>query len=91
MICAGGIRSRLKSGRKGGLTRGALMQKPTQLGILSGCSRRSFNQREPQKLLKKWRGPFQKTEVHQGGRLYRLNTERAAHYENITGGLVHSG
>ena len=35
------------------------------------------------KLLKKWRGPFQITEMHQGGRFYRLSTGRAAHYENI--------
>ena len=35
------------------------------------------------KLLKKWRGLFQITEVHQGGRFYRLSTGRAAHYENI--------
>ena len=35
------------------------------------------------KLLKKWRGPFQITDVHQGGRFYRLSTGRAAHYENI--------
>ena len=34
-------------------------------------------------LLKKWRGPFQITEVHQEGRFYRLSTGRAAHYENI--------
>ena len=35
------------------------------------------------KLLKKWRGPFMITEVHQEGRFYRLSTGRAAHYENI--------
>ena len=35
------------------------------------------------KLLKKWRGPFMITEVHQKGRFYRLSTGRAAHYENI--------
>ena len=35
------------------------------------------------KLFKKRRGPFQITEVHQGGRFYRLSTGRAAHYENI--------
>ena len=34
------------------------------------------------KLLKKWRGPFMITEVHQQGRFYRLSTGRAAHYEN---------
>ena len=32
------------------------------------------------KLLKKWCGPFQINEVHQGGRFYRLSTGRAAHY-----------
>ena len=35
------------------------------------------------KLLKKWRGSFMITEVHQEGRFYRLSTGRAAHYENI--------
>ena len=35
------------------------------------------------KLLKKWREPFMITEVHQQGRFYRLNTGRAAHYENL--------
>ena len=35
------------------------------------------------KLLKKWRGPFMITEVHQEGRFYRLRTGRSAHYENI--------
>ena len=38
---------------------------------------------ETKKLLKKWRGPFQITEVHQRGRFYRLGTGRAAHYKNI--------
>ena len=35
------------------------------------------------KLLKKWRGPFMITEVHQEGRFYRLSTGRAAHYEKL--------
>ena len=35
------------------------------------------------KLLKKWRGPFMITNVHQQGRFYRLSTGRAAHYENL--------
>ena len=39
--------------------------------------------RGTKKLLKKWRGPFMITEVHQKGRFYRLSTGRAAHYENI--------
>ena len=34
-------------------------------------------------LLKKWRGPFQITEVHDRGRFYRLSTGRSAHYKNI--------
>ena len=37
----------------------------------------------PKKLLKKWRGPFMITEVHQEGRFYRLRTCTAAHFENI--------
>ena len=36
-----------------------------------------------EKLLKKWRGPFMITEVHQLGRFYRMSTGRAAHYENL--------
>ena len=35
------------------------------------------------KLLKKWRGSFQITEVHQGGCFYRLSTGRVAQFENI--------
>ena len=35
------------------------------------------------KLLKRWRGPFMITEVHQQGLFYRLSTGRAAHYENL--------
>ena len=34
-------------------------------------------------LLRKWRGPFMITEVHQEGRFYRLSTGRTAHYEKI--------
>ena len=36
-----------------------------------------------QKITQKWRGLFQITEVHQGGRFCRLSTGWAAHYENI--------
>ena len=35
------------------------------------------------KKLKKSRVPFKITEVHQQGQFYRLNTGRAAHYENL--------
>ena len=35
------------------------------------------------KLLKKLRGPFMITKVHQEGRFCRLSTGRAAHFENI--------
>ena len=49
-----------------------------RLGISGGGSTK-----KNQKIIKKWRGPFQITEVHQGGRYYRLGTGRAAHYENI--------
>ena len=36
-----------------------------------------------EKLLKKWRGPFRITEVHQQGQFYRLSTGRTEHYENL--------
>ena len=43
--------------------------------------------KEKKKLLKKWRGAFMITEVHQEGRFYRLSTGRfyrlSTHYENI--------
>ena len=47
-----------------------------------GISKRYTTERN-EKAPKKWRGPFMITEVHQEGRFYRLNTGRAAHYENI--------
>ena len=34
-------------------------------------------------LLKKWRGSFIKTDVHQQGRFYRSSTGCAANYENL--------
>ena len=39
--------------------------------------------RGTKKLLNIWRGPFMITEVHQQGRIYRLSTGRAAHYEKL--------
>ena len=48
-----------------------------------GVLERYTTERNKKKLLKKWRGPFMITEVHQEGRFYRLSTGRAAHYENI--------
>ena len=47
-----------------------------------GISER-YTPKGTKKLLKKWRGPFMITEVHQEGRFYRLSTDRAAHYENL--------
>ena len=47
-----------------------------------GISKR-YTTESTKKLLKKWRGPFMITEVHQEGRFYRLSTGRAAHYEYI--------
>ena len=47
-----------------------------------GISERYTTERNKE-VLKKWRGPFMITEVHQEGRFYRLSTGRAAHYENI--------
>ena len=83
MTYAGETRNRRKLDRNGGLIKGLPMQKPTHLAIMSGYFRKWFHQKELKKLLKKWRGPFQITEMHRGGRFYPLSTGRAAHYENI--------
>ena len=48
------------------------------LGVLE---RHTF--KRDKKLLKKWRGPFMITEVHQQGRFYRLSIGRTLHYENL--------
>ena len=45
MTCAGGTRNRRKLDKKGGLIKGLPMQKPTQLGITSGYSRKLFHQK----------------------------------------------
>ena len=47
MTDAGGIRNRRKLDKKGGLIKEQPMQKPTQLAITSGCSRKWFHQKEP--------------------------------------------
>ena len=83
MTYAGGTRNRRKLDKKGDLIKGLQMQKPIQSAITSGYSRKYFHQKEPKNHFKKWRGPFQITELHQRGRFYRLSTGRAAHYENI--------
>ena len=39
----------------------------------------SFSAKGTKKLLKKWRGPFMITEVHQEGSFYRLSTKTSNH------------
>ena len=95
MTYAGGIRNRRKLDKKGGLIKEQPMQKPTQLAITSGVFQEVVPPKGTTKLLKKWRGPFQITEVHQGGRFYRpehwksgsLRENQTAHC--LVRGLVH--
>ena len=47
MIYAGGTRNRRKLDKKGGLIKGLPMQKPAQMSITSGYSRKYFHQKEP--------------------------------------------
>ena len=77
MICADETHSRQRPGRRGDSIKGQRLPKHTQWETTFGT------QSEPKKMLKKWRGPFQVTEVHQGGHFDRLSTGRAAHYEKI--------
>ena len=83
MTYAGGTRNRRKLDRNGGLIKGLPMQKAYSVGDYVWVFQEVVPPKGTKKLLKKWRGPFQITEVHQGGRFYRLSTGRAARYENI--------
>ena len=60
-----------------------LQAKPYAVGQYVWVFQNIVPQKGTKKLLKKWRGPFMITEVHQQGRFYRLSTGRAAHYENL--------
>ena len=83
MTYAGGTRNRLKLDRNGGLIKRTADAKAYPYGDYVWVFQEVVPPKRTKKLLKKWRGPFQITEVHQGGRYYRLSTGRAAHYENI--------
>ena len=60
-----------------------LQAKPYEVGQCVWVFRNVIPPKGTKKLLKKWRGPFMISEVHQQGRFYRLSTGRAAHYENL--------
>ena len=60
-----------------------LQAKPYEVGQYVWVFQNVIRPKGTKKLLKKWRGPFMITEVHQQGRFYRLSTGRAAHYENL--------
>ena len=59
-----------------------LQVKPYAVGQYVRVFQNVIPPKETKKLLKKWRGPFMITEVHQQGLFDRLSTGRAAHYEN---------
>ena len=58
-----------------------LQAKPRAVGQYVWVFQNVIPPKWTKKLIKKWRGPFLITEVHQQGRFYRLSTGRAAHYE----------
>ena len=60
-----------------------LQSKPYEVGQYVWVFQNAIPPKGTKKLLKKWRGPFMITEVHQQGRFYRLSTGRGAHYENL--------
>ena len=60
-----------------------LQAKPYEVGQYVWVFQNVIPPKGTKKLLKKWRGPFMITEVHQQGRFYGLSTGRAAHYENL--------
>ena len=83
MIYAGGTRNRRKSDKKGDLMKMTVDTKTYSVGDYVLVFQEVVPPKRTTKLLKKWSGPFQTIEVHQGGRFYRFSTGRAAHYENI--------
>ena len=80
---AGGTRNRRKLDKKGGLIKMTADAKAYSVGDYVWVFQEVVPPKGTKKLLKKWRGPFQITDVHQGGRFNRFSTGRAAHYENI--------
>ena len=60
-----------------------LQAKPYALGHYVWVFQNVIPPKGNKKFMKKWRGPFMITEVHQQGRFYRLSTGRAAHYESL--------
>ena len=60
-----------------------LQAKPYEVGQYVWVFQNVIPSKGTKKLLKKGRGLFMITEVHQQGRFYRLSTGRAAHYENL--------
>ena len=60
-----------------------LQAKPYAVGQYVWVFQNAIPPKGTKNLLKKWRGPFMITEVHQQGRFYRLSTGRAAHYKNL--------
>ena len=82
-IYAEGTRNRLKLDKKGDLIKGHSIAKAYSVGKHVWVFQEVVPPKGTKKLLNKWRGPFQITEVHQGGRFYRLSNGRAARYKNI--------
>ena len=60
-----------------------LQAKPYAVGQYVWVFQNVIPPKVTEKLLKKWRGPFMITEVHQQERFYRLSKGRAATYENL--------
>ena len=68
-----------------------LQAKPYAVGQYVWMFQNTIPPKGTKKQLKKWRGPFMITEVHQQGRPYRLSTGRAGHYENLKPHVPSSG
>ena len=60
-----------------------LQAKPYEVGQYVWVFQNVIPPKGTKKLLKKWRGLFMVTEVHQQGQFYRLSTGRTACYENL--------
>ena len=60
-----------------------LQAKPYAVGQFVWVFQNVIPPKGTKKFLKKWRGSFMITEVHQHSRFHCLSTGRTAHYENL--------
>ena len=84
MIYAGGTRNRLKLDKKRRFDKRIADAKFYSVGNYVWAFQEVVPSKGTKNLLTNWRGPFQITEVHRGGRFYQLSPGRAAEITRLS-------